>query len=90
MESHGSLAPLIDQPKGYCNNMLDNWCLESMEIIATVRLRLDKSGTICMVVKPVLLDRCVDNILASLHPRIKNWLVVIPLCRRVLMLLFVA
>ena len=56
VESHSSLAPLIDQPKVYYGNMLENWRLESMEIVATVRLRLDKSGTICVVVKPVLLD----------------------------------
>ena len=61
MESHSNLAPLIDQPKGHYGNMLENWRLESMEIIATVRLRLDISGTICVVVKPVLLDRCVDK-----------------------------
>ena len=62
VESHSSLAPLIDQPKGrHYSNMLANWCLESMEIVAAVRLRLDKSGTICVVVKPVLLDRCVDK-----------------------------
>ena len=61
MESHCSLVPLIDQPKGRYGNMFENWHLESMEIVATVRLRLDKSGTLCVVVKPVLLDRCVDK-----------------------------
>ena len=61
MDCHSSLAQLIDQPKGHYDNMLENWCLESMEIVTTVRLRLDKSGTICVVVKPVLLDRCVDK-----------------------------
>ena len=58
---YSSLAPLIDQPKGQYSNMLEKWRLESVEIVATVRLRLDKSGTICEVVKPVLLDRCVDE-----------------------------
>ena len=61
MESHSSLPPLIDQPKGHYGNMLEKWHLESMEIITTVRLRLDKSGTICVVVNSVLLDRCVDK-----------------------------
>jgi len=56
MESHSSLAPLIDQLKGQYGNMLKHWHLESMEIIATDRLRLDKSATICVAVKPVLLD----------------------------------
>ena len=60
-ESYYSLAPLIDQSKGHCGDMLENWRLESMEIVAMVRLRLDKSGTICVVVQPVLLDRCVDK-----------------------------
>ena len=61
MESHSSLAPLIDQLKGQHGNMLENWCLESMEIVTTVHLRLDKSGTICVIGKPVLLDRCMDK-----------------------------
>ena len=51
MESHSSLAPLIDQPKGHYGNMLENWRRKSMEIVATVHLRLDKSGTICVVVE---------------------------------------
>jgi len=61
VESHSSLASLIDQPKGHYGNMLEKCHLESMEIVATLRLRLDKSGTISVVVKPVLLDRCVDK-----------------------------
>ena len=61
LESHSSLAPLIDQLKGQYGNMLENWCLESMEIVATVHLRLDKSGTICVIEKPVLLERCMDK-----------------------------
>ena len=40
VESHSSLAPLIDQPKGHYGNMLENWCLESLEI----GLRMDKSS----------------------------------------------
>ena len=49
VESHSSLAPLIDQPKGHYGNMIENQHLESMEIIATGRpLRLDESTTICM------------------------------------------
>ena len=59
VKSHNSLASLIDQPKGQYGNMFENWRLESMEIVATGHLRLDKSATICVVVKPVLLDRCV-------------------------------
>ena len=59
MESHSSLVPLIDQLKGHYGNMLENWYLESMEIVAMGHLRLDKSTTICMVVKPVLLDGCM-------------------------------
>ena len=61
VESHSSLAPLIDQPKGHYGNMLENWHIGSMKIVATVRLRLDKSGTICVVLKPVLLDQCMDK-----------------------------
>ena len=54
VESHSSLAPLIDQPKGHYDNMLEKWCLESMEIVATARLRLDKkSATICVACSAV-------------------------------------
>ena len=52
MEINSSLALLIDPPKG--QYMLERWHLESMEIIATGRLKLGKSP---MTVKPVLLDR---------------------------------
>ena len=55
MESHRNLAPLIDQLKGQYGNMIENWHLERMEIVTMVRLRLDKSGSICVIVKPVLL-----------------------------------
>ena len=44
MESHSSLAPLIDQPKGNYDNMLENCCLESMEIVATVRIKAAPSA----------------------------------------------
>ena len=33
MESHSSLAILIDQPKGQHGNILEFWRLESMEIV---------------------------------------------------------
>ena len=59
MESHSSLAPLIDQPKG---NYDENWHH------GNCRYGLDKSGTICVVVKPVLLDRCVDKYLGVAVP----------------------
>ena len=39
MGNHSSLAPLTDQPKGQYGNMLDNWRLESMEIVATVWIK---------------------------------------------------
>ena len=54
--SYSSLAPLIDKPKGQYSNILKHWRLESMEIIAMGCLGLDKSTTICVAVKPVLLD----------------------------------
>ena len=57
MESHSSLAPLIDQQKGHYGNMLENWRLESMEIVAMGRLKLDKKATICVACSAV--DRCV-------------------------------
>ena len=59
VESHSSLAPLIDQPKGPYGNMLENRRLESVEIIATVWIQAAPSAR--YVVKPVLLDRCVDK-----------------------------
>ena len=39
MGSHSSLAPLINQLKDQFGDMLDNWRLESMEIIATVWIK---------------------------------------------------
>ena len=33
------IAPLIDQSKGHCGDMLKNWRLESMEIVAMVRIK---------------------------------------------------
>ena len=37
--SNSSLVPLIDQTKGQYGNMLDNWRLESMEIVTTVWIK---------------------------------------------------
>jgi len=44
VESHNSLAPLIDQPKGKYGNMLENWRLESMEIVITVWIKVAPSA----------------------------------------------
>ena len=60
MESHSSLAPLIDQPKGHYN-MLENWCLESIKIVAMVHGLVKAAPSAGVVVKPVLLDRCVNK-----------------------------
>ena len=89
MESHSSLTVLIDQPKGQHGNIPECWRLESMEIVGTGRYCMDlKRHHLhdCEAFSTKLIHGQVAYIV-SLHHGINNWLVVIPLCIRVLLLL---
>ena len=86
METHSSLTILINQPKGQHGNMLGYWRLESMEIVGTGCdwIKVPPSAWLWSLFYQI--DTWPSS-LALLHNGIYNWIVVIPLCIHVLLLL---